>query len=278
MYVEHLRIPIGLGAIHAERVGRGGPPVVLLHGFGTCAFLWRQLAPALAMAGYTAIAIDLLGHGESDQPDDAAYALDVQADYLARALAALRLPAATLVGQDIGALVALLLVTTPGARVDSVVMLGPPDPDDLPGPEIRALQRASARVVLQANTLFGVQPILAPLLRAGVADPAHMPDLLVARYLAPFVGPDGLRQLLQRASAVEISPTARARLADVAVPVLVLEGDGDTPRPSLSWPTVLPAAAVAVRRLAGVGRLVPEDAPDTLRDLLLEWLVAQRNR
>ena len=46
----------------------------------------------------------------------------------------------------------------------------------------------------------------------------------------------------------------------------------------LSWPTVLPAAAVAVRRLAGVGRLVPEDAPDTLRDLLLEWLVAQRNR
>ena len=63
MYVEHLRIPIGSGALHVERVGRGGPPVVLLHGFGTCAFLWRRLSPALAMAGYTAIAIDLLGHG-----------------------------------------------------------------------------------------------------------------------------------------------------------------------------------------------------------------------
>lgn len=277
MYVEHLRIPVGTGSLHAERVGRGGAPVVLVHGFGTCTFLWRRIAPALAMAGYTAIAVDLLGHGESDRPADAAYSLEAQAEYLARALAALRLPAITLVGQDIGALVGLLLATRQGVRIESLVLLSPPDPDDLPGAEIRALQRASARMVLSANTLFGAQPVLDALLRAAVLHPEHMPDLLVARYLAPFVGPDGVAQLLQRASAIELSAEGRARFVTAALPVLVIEGEGDGPRPSLSWPTMLPAAAVTVLRPDGVGRLIPEDAPDLLESRLMAWLGSQRN-
>jgi pimeloyl-ACP methyl ester carboxylesterase len=277
MYVEHLRIPVGAGSLHAERVGRGGPPVLLIHGFGTCAFLWRRLAPALAMAGYTAIAVDLLGHGESDRPGEASYSLEAQAEYLARVIAALRLPAITVVGQDIGALVGLLLAARQGVRIESLVLLSPPDPDDLPGADIRMLQRASARMVLSANTLFGAQPVLDALLRAAVQQPEHMPDLLVARYLAPFVGPDGIAQLLQRASAIELSPEGRERLTTAAVPVLVIEGEGDGPRPSLSWPKMLPAAVVTVDRPTGVGRLVAEDAPDLLESRLMAWLGTQRN-
>ena len=44
MYTEHLRIPVGVGFLHVERTGRGGPPVILLHGYGTCTFLWRAIA------------------------------------------------------------------------------------------------------------------------------------------------------------------------------------------------------------------------------------------
>ena len=278
MYVEHLRIPIGSGALHAERVGRGGHPIVLLHGFGTCAFLWRRLSPALAETGYTAIAVDLLGHGESDRPSEASFTLSAQAEYLARALAALRLPAVTLVGQDIGALVALLLASSPRAKVDRVVMLSPPDPDDLPGTEVRSMQRASARVALNATTLFGAQPVLAPLLRSGVTTAEGMTDLLVARYLAPFVGTDGLSQLLQRASAVELSDEGKGQLSRVACPILLIEGDTAAPRPSLSWPAVLTAADVTVERISGCGWLVPEDAAAALRDKLLAWFASQRTR
>ena len=277
MYAEHLRIPVGVGALHAERVGRGGPPVVLLHGFGTCSFLWRQLAPALAAAGYTALAIDLLGHGESDRPADANYSLAAQSEYLARALAALRLPRVTVIGQDMGAIVGLLLAAIPRARVDALVLLSPPDPDDLPGPDIRAFQRSAARLALNANTLFGARPALASLLQAGVTSPERMPDLLVARYLAPFVEPDGLSQLLQRAAAVELTDEARASLARVAVPTLVVDGDeGGDSRPAIAWPAILPASPVAVQRLERVGRLVPEDAPDRLRAVILAWLDVQR--
>lgn len=277
MYVEHLRIPVGPGALHIERLGRGGRPVVLLHGFGTCTFLWRRLSPALAAAGYTSIAIDLLGHGESDRPADGVYTIGAQADHVARAMAALRLPSACIVGQDIGGLVALLLAASPRSRVEAVGLLSPVDPDDLPGPDIRALQRSAGLLAFGGNTLFGAQPALAPILQSGVTSPSRMPDLLVARYLAPFVGSDGLNQLMQRAAAVEWSDDDRLRLSDITAPVLVVEGAADPSRPTREWQPLLPSTEVQQHRLEGSGRLIPEDAPESLQRLILEWLSSQRN-
>ena len=155
MYTEHLRIPVGAGSLHVERVGRAGPAVVLLHGFGSCSFLWRAIAPRLADAGYTALSIDLMGHGESDRPIDVSYGLGAQAEYVERALTALRLSQVTLVGQDMGALVALLLAAQRPERAPKLALLEPLDPDDLPGPAIRSLQRTSALSALTANALRG---------------------------------------------------------------------------------------------------------------------------
>ncbi len=277
MHVEHLRVPVGNGALHVERVGRGGEPVVLLHGFGTCAFLWRNLAPVLAHAGFTTYAIDLLGHGESDRPDEALYSLRAQAEYVARAIAALRFPRAHFVGQDIGALVALLVAAQSPAAVASLALLSAPDPDDLPGPEIRQLQRTSARLALSGGSLFGALPALAPLLRSAVSDATRMPELLVARYLAPFVGNDGLAQLLRRAAAIELEPGTSDPWAPVAVPTLLIESAGtDTQEAPSEWARRLPAAQVETRRFAG-GRLLPEDAPEALAEGLLSWLTRQRN-
>ena len=277
VYFEHLRIPVGAGSLHAERLGRGGPPVLLLHGFGTCTFLWRHLSPVLAQAGFTCIALDLLGQGESDRPDESAVSLTAQAEYLARAIAALRLTDVTIVGQDVGAIAALLLAAAPKGRVESVVLLSPPDPDDLPGPDIRNVQRASARVALSTNTLFAAKALLEPLLQGAVANPVFMPERLVARYLAPYVGSEGVTQLLQAAAAVELSPEARTSLAALDCPVLVVNGLADGPRPSLSWPSVLPSAPVTIERLPDVGRLIPEEAPEALAPLLLRWLRRQRS-
>jgi pimeloyl-ACP methyl ester carboxylesterase len=57
--------------MHVERYGHGGAPVLLVHGFGTCAFLWRNIGPEIALANRTAFAVDLFGYGESDRPFDA---------------------------------------------------------------------------------------------------------------------------------------------------------------------------------------------------------------
>ena len=107
MDADLLRIPVGPGSMHVERYGHGGSPILLVHGFGTCAFLWREVGPVLASANRTAFAIDLFGYGESDRPFDAQFGIAAQSDYLDRALTALRLSKATVVGVDLGAAVAI---------------------------------------------------------------------------------------------------------------------------------------------------------------------------
>ena len=275
MYTEHLRIPVGAGSLHAERVGRGGHPIILLHGYGTCAFLWRGIAPRLADAGYTAIAFDMLGYGESDRPLDMPYGLAAQAEYIERALTALRLPAVTVVGQDIGGVVALLLAAQRTRRVARLTLINPPDLQDLPGPEVRLLQRTSARAALSANALFGALTLLDPLLRAGVAEPAHMSERLVARYLAPYVGGEGVGHLLQLASALELSEDDQPRPGDVRAPALIVRGEKDpwTTDDSVSSVSAqLPAMATETISLPNVGHLVAEDAPEGLTTLIREWI------
>ncbi|TMA49350.1 MAG: alpha/beta hydrolase, partial [Deltaproteobacteria bacterium] len=45
-----------------------GPPVVLCHGFPELAYSWRHQLPALAAAGFRAIAPDQRGYGGTDCP------------------------------------------------------------------------------------------------------------------------------------------------------------------------------------------------------------------
>ena len=47
-----------------------GPLVLLVHGFPESAYSWRHQLPALAAAGYHAVAPDMRGYGESDLPGD----------------------------------------------------------------------------------------------------------------------------------------------------------------------------------------------------------------
>src|SRR5882672_4627360 len=48
------------------------PLVVLCHGFPGLWYSWRHQLPALAAAGYRALAIDSRGYGGSDRPADPA--------------------------------------------------------------------------------------------------------------------------------------------------------------------------------------------------------------
>ena len=49
---------------------KNGFPVVLCHGFPELAFSWRHQLPALAAAGYRAIAPDQRGYGGTSRPSD----------------------------------------------------------------------------------------------------------------------------------------------------------------------------------------------------------------
>ena len=268
-----LRIPVGPGAVHVERYGHGGPGIILLHGFGTSSFVWRGVAPALAIAKRSAFAIDMLGYGESDRPFGEDFGIAAQAEYVDRAMTALRLPRSTLVGIDVGGGVALRLAATRPERVDRLILINTVAFDELPAGDVKAMQRNTARFALSASRgVLGAAPLLAPVLEGSVADPAHMPARLVARYLAPYVGKDGVSHLLVLGRSIRADDLEDLDLGRIIAPTLIVWGELD----GWSEPSLPDRLATSIRnsrlvRLPASARLVPEEEPDRLAELIIDF-------
>ena len=87
-----------------------GKPLLLIHGFGASIGHWRKNIPVLADAGYKVFAIDLLGFGASDKaPLD--YTLELWRSLISDFWAEFINEPTVFVGNSIGALLALMLVT-----------------------------------------------------------------------------------------------------------------------------------------------------------------------
>ncbi|MEO5903339.1 MAG: alpha/beta hydrolase [Gemmatimonadaceae bacterium] len=274
MQADVLRVPVGPGAMHVERFGHGGTAVILIHGFATSSFLWRHVAPAITEAGHTAYAIDLFGHGESDRPSDAEFGIAAQAEYLDAAMTALRVARGIIVGMDIGGDVALRLAATRAERVEKLVLINTPVFDELPAKDITQMQRSTAKFAFRTTRgILGAAPLIEGVLKGSVADPDHMPVKLIARYLAPFVGKDGVNHLLSLASSITEDDMEDVDLKSIHVPALIVWGDQDTwldSRLADRLVSELPDGRLV--RMPGVGRLVPEENPAQLSDLLLEFM------
>ncbi|TPQ18307.1 alpha/beta fold hydrolase [Streptomyces sporangiiformans] len=66
--LTHRLVPSPAGRIHLVEQG-SGPLVLLVHGFPESWYSWRHQLPALAAAGYRAVAVDVRGYGRSSKPD-----------------------------------------------------------------------------------------------------------------------------------------------------------------------------------------------------------------
>ena len=266
--------------MHVERYGHGGAPVVLIHGFGTCSFLWRQVGPALAITQHTAYAVDLLGYGESDRPFDADFGIAAQSDYLERAMTALRVARAAIVGIDIGAAVALRLAALRPERVARLVLVNPVGGEDLPAEDIRTMQRNTARFAIRVSRgLFGASPLLGPILTASVSDPARMPPTLVGRYLAPFVGQEGVTHLLALARAVRGIDLEDLDLSQVRAHTLIVRGEKDgwvDPAVSAQLASQIPECRVVT--IPEAARLIPEESPEELAEIVTGFISPHVNR
>lgn len=104
-----------------------GLPVLFLHGFPELAYSWRHQLPALADAGFRAIAPDLRGYGRTGGPDDvAAYDVGELIADVEGLLDALDLETATIVGHDWGALLMWHFAMMKPERVERLVGLNIP--------------------------------------------------------------------------------------------------------------------------------------------------------
>jgi pimeloyl-ACP methyl ester carboxylesterase len=104
-----------------------GDPIVLVHGLAASLHDWDDLLPELTNAGYKSYALDLLGHGESEKPNDSnQYTFQNVYDTFATWLDSLNLTQPfPLIGHSLGGALCLQYAYYHPQKVSSIVLVNP---------------------------------------------------------------------------------------------------------------------------------------------------------
>ncbi|MEO1056079.1 MAG: alpha/beta hydrolase [Actinomycetota bacterium] len=161
-----------------------GPLVVCAHGFPDSAHTWRHLLPAVAQAGYRAVAPFTRGYAPTDIPADGAYQIGAQAADLNALHDALGGDGdAVVIGHDIGAAVANCAAASAPERWSRVVTMAVP-----PGPAFVTALTSDLAQVKRSWYMFFFQQPLADMVVA--ADDLAFIDMLWADWSPGFTATD----------------------------------------------------------------------------------------
>jgi pimeloyl-ACP methyl ester carboxylesterase len=124
--VTHRMIETNGIRLHVAEQGEG-PVIILCHGFPECWYSWRHQLPALAKAGFRAVAPDLRGYGLSDRPEEEEkYTILHDIGDIVGLVDALGAKQAVIAGHDIGAAIAWQTALLRPDRFRAVIALSPP--------------------------------------------------------------------------------------------------------------------------------------------------------
>lgn len=258
--------------LHVVHHGSGsGVPVLLLHGFPTSSYLWRDVQRDLGPR-YPTYAPDLVGLGCSERPPNGRYDHASQAALLLSLLDDLGLSRVAVVAHDVGGGVAVHLAASAPERVAALVLMDTPLHTEVwPVPLVRLLaapfvgeaQAAALRMIPGAAS-----KMLASQLGRGLRA-SELSSKVLGHYVAPLVTGDGARGMLAMARAADPAAVEQAFgivCADPP-PSLVLWADQD------AW-----FSTAYGRRVAGelrgasfvevtdAGHFLPEDRPERVAE------------
>ena len=126
--------------MHVAEAGEG-PVVLLCHGFPELWYSWRHQIPALAAAGYRAVAPDMRGYGRTDAPEPIeAYSMFHLVGDMVGLLDAIGAEQAVIVGHDWGSMVAWNAALLRPDRFRAVAGMSVPFTPRPPAPTTRLLK------------------------------------------------------------------------------------------------------------------------------------------
>ena len=268
--------------LHYVEAG-SGPLVILLHGFPEFWYSWRHQIPALATAGFHAIAPDLRGYNLSDKPVGVdAYRMEALLVDVLGLIQQAGEERAVVAGHDWGGVIAWHLAMHHPQAVEKLIVLNAPHP----GAYWRELH--SWRQLLKSwyVLFFQVPGLPEQLMGAGDFDliarllrrqPVHREAFTpedVRRYKQALARPEALTAALNYYRALR-NPAHRGRHenAPINVPTLLLWGEQDaylSPRLTENlnaWVTNL-----RVVRFPDVSHWIQNDAPERVNRLMIDFL------
>ena len=269
--------------LHYREAG-SGPLVILLHGFPEFWYAWRDLMPALAEAGYHAIAPDMRGYNLSGKPQGVeAYAMDTLADDIAALIRHAGERRAHIIGHDWGGAVAWHLAMRHRELIDRLVVLNAPHPRAF----ARAL-RTPGQLWRSRYMLFFQLPLLPEasirrndfatirrILREQPCRPDAFTDADIDRYVAALARPWALTSALNYyRAAARFRPLRTAGYSSrIEAPTLLIWGDQDRyldPHLTSGLERWVPNLTVA--HLPDASHWVLADAPEDVERLIVNFL------
>lgn len=207
-----------------------GPLVVLVHGFPDTAHTWDAALPALAAAGYRAVAPFTRGYAPSAPAADGAYDSDTLGADIIAWIEALGADRAIVIGHDWGASAAYAAAATRPDRVRLLIALALPHPRALkPSPRLAwaarhmlALRRPGAAAAVARDDFAYVDELWRRWSPAWTAIPATE----TAAVKAAFRTPGCLDAALAYYRALGLRLPAGHR-PDIRVPTVALAGEDD---------------------------------------------------
>lgn len=165
---------------------RDGRPVVMVHGNPTWGYLYRRFIAAVTEAGYRAIAMDHLGFGRSEKPDEPElYRIPRHGERCEALLESLDLGDATILVQDWGGPIGLHWAAQHPERVRSLALLNtfshrPPGDVHLPLPLKLFRTPGVGEVMVKGMHAF----VKVFLFKAGLVHPERLGEREREAYLA----------------------------------------------------------------------------------------------
>lgn len=247
--------------------------MLLLHGWPTSSFLWRNVISGL-QPGTRAIALDLPGFGRSDKPLDTSYSFRFYSRVLDGFLAELEINLTDLVVHDIGGPIGLWSVAQRLDRIRRLALLNTlvyPKPSWTAIPFVAACKAPGVCSLLASPLRLGMA------IKIGMRHRDRLTSEVVEGVQAPFRSADARRVLLKAGAGLHPKgfEEIAAKLPSFSGPVLLAYGEGDR---------ILPDVVKTMRRvsadlpqtklhpLSGCGHFLQEDCPDEVGEILAEFL------
>lgn len=267
----HIRIN-GVSIGVEERGSADQPPLVLLHGFTGSAASWDRHLDTFASYGFHVIALDMLGHGQSDAPTDPRrYTIEqCQADIVA-VLDTLGVckGEAILLGYSMGGRIALYTAFSDFFRA-LILESASPGLGDALERELRRINDASLATKIERG---GMEAFVEywenlPLFASQQRLPYAQRQALHEQRL--WNNPLGLANSL-RGVGTGVQPALQERLTTLSVPVLLIAGILDTKFCTIAQQMAQSLPHAQIHIVPGTGHTVHLEQPELFDSIVKDF-------
>jgi pimeloyl-ACP methyl ester carboxylesterase len=228
--------------------------------------------PALAAAGFRAIAVDLKGHGLSDKPiASREYTIDSLVEHLLEILDALGLERPALAGHSLGGSLIYHFASKYPHRARCLGMLAPVGLTGVP--RLRLYRALTPKVLTPLLRKIKPRLVVRLALKRVYGKRGHFTESDVDEFVAPSQFPEfsvAVRELLH---TYDWTAAKHRALSPVDLPAVGVWGSLDhmMPRDGMAIYTPL-ITGIELRVIPDAGHLITEETPDEVNGALLEML------